>query len=363
MISADIHITRPGGFTLDVQLHLGDGVSALYGPSGAGKTSILRLLAGLERGTGDDTINIRADDVEWQGRRGFVPSYQRKIGYVFQRPQLFPHLNVEKNLAYAIKRVRSDQAPALAQVQEWLDLSELLDKRVDQLSGGEGQRVAIGRALLSGARYLLLDEPLGSVDQAARWRILPYLARLHRELDVPMIYVSHSLDEVNYLADVVYMIESGRVAAAGSVFETSASLEFNKNESDSLAAVVHCKAVNYDAAFGLAEFSLGRQSLYVASDGPITGSGYRVRIPARDVSITLVKPENTSILNIMVATVDDMEEPVPLTGASVLVRLAVDDQFILARITRKSLSHLGLRKGLEVYVQIKGVALLTDNVS
>jgi molybdate transport system ATP-binding protein len=178
-----------------------------------------------------------------------------------------------------------------------------------------------------------------------------------------MVYVSHSLDEVNYLADTVYMIEAGRVTANGSVFETSASLELNRSEGENLAVVVRCTHISYDATFGLGEFGFGTQSLFVALERPVAGTRFRVRIPARDVSITLSKPGDTSILNILAATIDDMDESVPSGGASALVRLAVDGQFILARITRKSLSQLGLRKGLKVYAQIKGVALLTDNVS
>lgn len=358
MISADINLSRASGFSLDVSLELQPGVTALYGPSGAGKSTILKLIAGLERGSSTDRINIASDGVTWQDARGFLPTYRRRVGYVPQRPSLFPHLNVRGNLAYAEKRAGNARRPSVSQIDDWLELGDLMDKPVRQLSGGESQRVAIGRALLTGARCLLMDEPLGALDQAARYRILPCLDRLHHELEATMVYVSHSLEEVNYLADRVYILERGRVKTSGSVFETSTSLEAAGHEGESLAAVLECNVINYDSNYELTELTLGHHKLFVPSGPGRVGSHCRIRIPARDVSIALSQPVDTSIINILPAVVDDIDvgaEP----GA--LVKLAVDDQYLLARITRKSLDSLALSPGMSVYVQIKGVALLTDH--
>lgn len=358
MIGANIKLRRTSGFSLDARLEVGRRVTALYGPSGSGKTTLLRLIAGLERGTKHDSIEISYDDTVWQNSTRFVPPHERRVAYVFQQPQLFPHLTVRGNLDYGAKRARKTVL-SRQQVESWLDLNTLLDKRPQQLSGGEAQRVAIGRALLGDARCILLDEPLGSIDQAARQRILPYLSRLHHELDLPVVYVSHSLDEVNYLADYVYQLDNGRIKASGSIFETSASLSLARSEGDELATVVECRARGFDTGFQLAELALGRHALFVATTHMQIGESVRVRIPARDVSITLEPPSNTSILNILPATVDDVADME--ASPSSLVRLAIDGQHILARVTRKSRALLNLAPGQAVFAQIKGVALLTDH--
>lgn len=358
MITADVHMKRASGFSLEARIEIRRRITALYGPSGSGKTTLLRLIAGLERGTRDDKIEVTHDDTVWQDATRFIPPHERRVAYVFQQPQLFPHLSVRGNLDYGAKRART-AVLSRQQVESWLDLGVLLDKRPHQLSGGEAQRVAIGRALLGDARCILMDEPLGSIDQAARQRILPYLSRLHHELDLPVVYVSHSLDEVNYLADYVYLVDNGRIKGSGSIFETSASLSLARSEGDELAAVVECRAHDFDTGFQLAELTLGRHSLFVATTHMEIGESVRVRIPARDVSIALEPPGNTSILNILPATVDDVADMEQ--SPSSLVRLDIDGQHILARITRKSRALLHLAPGQSVFAQIKGVALLTDH--
>lgn len=357
-IRADIDLTRRSGFCISVSLTMEAGITALYGPSGAGKTTILKLIAGLERGGKLDTIDISHDGVAWHDAHRFVPPHKRGVGYVPQRPSLFPHLSVRDNLRFAEKRSQDAARATARQIHDWLELEPLLDKPTGQLSGGEAQRVAIGRALLTGARCLLMDEPLGAIDRSARSRILPYLDRLHHELDATMVYVSHSLDEVNYLADRVYVIDSGRVKASGTVLETSASLELARDEGESLAAVLECRVRDFDERFELTELSIGEHSLFVAARRRPVGASCRVRIPARDVSIALEAPRDTSILNIIPATVDAIDAGV---GPGVLVRLAVGRQFLLARITKKSLAALALTRSKPVFAQIKGVALLTDD--
>lgn len=359
MISANIQLQRRSGFCVDVSLELQPGVTALYGPSGAGKSTILKLIAGLERGNAQDRIDITSDGVVWSsGSSRFVPPHKRGVGYVPQHSTLFQHLSVRGNLAYAEKRSGGAANSYARQIHEWLELTPLLDRPTRQLSGGEAQRVAIGRALLTGSRCLLMDEPLGAVDRSARNRILPCLDRLHHELDATTIYVSHSLEEVNYLADRVYVLEHGQVRIAGSVLETSSSLELAKDEGESLASVLECIVKGHDEQYELTELAIGGHRLYLAAPGKPVGTRCRVRIAARDVSITLDKPGNTSILNIIPATIDDIYSD---RGPSVLVRLAVDEQFIIARITRKSLATLALATSKRVYAQIKGVAFLKDN--
>lgn len=358
MIHAEVQLNRPSGFSLDVSLEMGTGVTALYGPSGAGKTTVLKLIAGLERGKGGDRIRVRNDGETWQDEAHFVPPHRRGIGYVPQGASLFPHLSVRDNLEFGQRRSRR-AVPDPSQVHEWLELAPLLDKHTGELSGGEAQRVAIGRALLTGARCILMDEPLGAIDQSARNRILPSLDRLHHELDATLVYVSHSLEEVTYLADHLYVIDAGRITANGSVAAMSTSLELAAGQGETLAAVLECKVAGFDVEFGLAQLDFGNASLYVATSSKPTGTSCRVRIPARDVSIALEAPTRTSILNIIPATVEEIHAT---DGPSVLVKLAVAGQFIMARITRKSLTALGLQKSQPVFAQIKGVALLTEHV-
>jgi molybdate transport system ATP-binding protein len=358
-INAAISLTRPSGFSLEVAMAIKPrGVTALYGPSGSGKTTVLKLLAGLEDGSRGDQINISSDGNIWQDASHFVPPHKRHVGYVFQQPQLFPHLDVRGNLAYASKRAGSQPSAPLAQVCDWLGINHLLTASPAKLSGGEAQRVAIARVLLSGARCLLMDEPLGSVDHAARLQILPYLDRLRRLLDIPIVYVSHGLDEITYLADEVYMLEQGRIKAFGTVFELASSLTLNSQEGDVAAAVVEARVEHHDQAFGLTCLRLDSQSIYVSRCAQSPGTPIRLRIPARDVSLALQVPAQTSILNVLEGVISDIE---PLSASpSLLVRVQVGGQYILSRITRKSLQQLELQPGKAVYVQIKTVALLSD---
>lgn len=358
-INADITLTRPSGFSLEVAVAIKPtGVTALYGPSGSGKSTLLKLLAGLERGSATDQINISSDGDIWQDARHFVPPHKRHVGFVFQQPQLFPHLDVRGNLDYASRRAGSQQSPPLNQVCDWLGINHLLTASPTKLSGGEAQRVAIARVLLSGARCLLMDEPLGSVDHVARLQILPYIDRLRRLLDIPIVYVSHGLDEITYLADEVYMLEQGRIKAAGTVFELASSLTLNSQEGDAAAAVVEARVEYHDQSFGLTCLRLGGQSIHVSLCSQPPGTDIRLRIPARDVSLALQAPVQTSILNVLEGVVSELE---PLsTNPSLLVRVQVGGQYILSRITRKSLLQLDLQPGRAVYVQIKTVALLSD---
>jgi molybdate transport system ATP-binding protein len=358
-ITADIQLQRGSGFTLALNLTINSlGVTALYGPSGSGKSTVLRLLAGLERGAKHDQINIMSNDSVWQNSRQFVPVHARDVGYVFQQAQLFSHLSVRGNLEYAVRRRRGSTPMSLTEVSHWLGIGHLLDVSTRQLSGGEAQRVAIARVLLSGARCLLMDEPLGALDHAARLQILPYIDALRRRLDIPMVYVSHSLDEITYLADKVYLIDQGRITDQGSVFDLASSLSINSHLGDAVAAVVEGLVVEHDQHYGLTRLSLGDQSLYVSLRSEPKGSRMRLRIPARDVSLALKHPSETSILNVLTGIVSEIEPISEQPG--LLIRIKVGEHYILSRITRKSLAQLGLQPGMAVFIQIKTVALLTD---
>lgn len=360
-IRADIHLTRSAGFILDMNITVQpNGITALFGPSGSGKSTLLRLLAGLERGTVQDRIRITSDDTVWQDETTFVPPEKRGIGFVFQQQQLFPHLNVQENLLFALNRQHTQNDLDADQVYEWLNLMPLLDKNVNQLSGGEAQRVAIARVLLNGARCILLDEPLGSIDTASRSRILPYLDRLHRNLQIPMVYVSHSYEEISYLADYLFVLEDGKIKSKGSLLELSSTLELNSTEGDSAAAVIQCRVSRHDLTYRLSELDFEGAKIFVNAENYQVDDSVRLRIPARDVSIATSQPVNSSILNILEVEVVSFEES---PGPSILVRLRRNNQFILARITRKSLNILNIQPGQKVYAQIKSVALLMENTS
>lgn len=361
-LKADIKLTRNSGFTLDVNLRIpATGVTALYGPSGAGKSTILRLLAGLERGCATDHIRISCGSTIWQDTSSqhatFVQPHNRSVGFVFQQHQLFPHLDAAANLAFAVKRKHGNYSISLTQVKEWLNIADLMDKTVSSLSGGEAQRVAIARVLMNSPETLLMDEPLGSVDHKGRRHILPYLEDLHRELRIPIVYVTHSLEELTYLADKVYVMDKGRVTAEGTIYELSSRLDLSLSADESAAAVLMCRVESKDAQYGLTKLSFENQSLQVTDLNLTLGHQIRVQIPARDVSISIEPDNHSSILNIIECQIDSIQEE---GLARALVKLSVGGQFLLARITRKSLDRLKLNKGQKVYAQIKSVALLTE---
>lgn len=358
-ISADIHLTRSAGFTLDVNITVQpNGITALYGPSGSGKSTLLRLLAGLERGRPGDRIRITNGNRVWQDETTFVPPEKRGIGFVFQQQQLFPHLSVQGNLHFAMNRQHTQNNLDAQQVYDWLHLTPLLDKEINQLSGGEAQRVAIARVLLNGAKCILLDEPLGSIDSASKSRILPYLDRLHRNLQIPMVYVSHSYEEITYLADYLFVLDAGKIKSKGSLLELSSTLELNSAEGESAAAVIQCTVSKHDLTYRLSELDFEGAKIFVNAQNYQVDDSVRVRIPARDVSIATSQPGNSSILNILEVEIVSFEEG---PGPSILVRLRRNKQFILARITRKSLNILNLQPGQKVYAQIKSVALLMEH--
>lgn len=352
-IEARLRVER-GDFSLDVDLSLPEeGITAVFGPSGCGKTTFLRAMAGLER---DARGYLWIGNECWQDGDWFLPTHKRRLGYVFQEPSLFPHLNVARNLSYGLRRLRGGNQPiALDKAVELLGIGHLLERRPHQLSGGEQQRVAIARALASDPAILLLDEPLAAVDQDRKQEILPYLERLHRELSVPVIYVSHARDEVARLADYMVLMEDGRVRAAGEATALFSRLDLPLAQGPDTETVIDARVAGHDAEFGLTWLdSAAGRFVAVRQDLP-EGSQARLQVLARDVSLTLFRPTDTSILNSFPATVDTMVDE---GSAQTTVRLRVGSVPMLARITRKSAVELGLKEGASVYAQIKSVALL-----
>ena len=352
-IQARFHINWPG-FTLDVDLDLpAHGVTALFGHSGSGKTTLLRCIAGLERAPhGRLVVNgeLWQDDTHW------VPPHKRPLGYVFQEASLFAHLTVLGNLRYGMRRVVGAQRINLDAAIELLGIGPLLDRKPDHLSGGERQRVSIARALALSPRILLMDEPLAALDLHRKQEILPYLERLHSELDIPVLYVSHAPDEVARLADHIVALEGGRALACGPLVDTLSRLDLPIRLGEDTCVVLDATVAERDAAWHLARVAFPGGSLWVRDGGHPLGHAVRVRILARDVSIALHRVADTSILNCLPALVDQLapdDHP-----ALMLLRLKLGASPLIARLTQRSAAELRLAPGDKVWVQIKAVALV-----
>ncbi len=343
-------------FRLQVDLDVPTaGVTAVFGPSGSGKTTLLRCLSGLER---SPSGYMRLGDAVWQDEsRGiYTPITRRAVGYVFQEPRLFPHLCVRSNLRFGLERTPpAERKLTLRRVAEILDITHLLDRRPHTLSGGEKQRVAIGRALLTSPRLLLLDEPLTGLDRPRKQEILAFITRVRRELDVPMVYVSHAVGEIVRLADRVVLLRDGRVVAVGTLNHVFSSPGFSEmSESRQLGAVIEARVAGHEPGFDLTRLELNGQALYVPLQTLDVGTPLRVHIHSRDVALALGPPTTpTSVLNVLAATVVEIRDE---HHASVDIVLDVG-QMVIARITRKSLVTLNLQPGQRVWASIKAVAL------
>jgi len=354
-IEFQLHTSR-GAFSLDVKLHIpSQGITALFGHSGSGKTTLLRAIAGLEKCAG--YMHFGKEIWQEQGRVFLAPE-QRPIAYVFQEASLFPHLNVRENLEFGLKRTPAHkQRVDLAETITWLGLDHLLRRSPDGLSGGERQRVAIARALLSSPELLLMDEPLSALDGKARAEIFPYLERLHTELSIPVIYVTHAMEEVARLADHMVQLEAGRVVAEGAAVDLLSRLHQRPVAGEEPGAVIEARLAAHDEAHHLSELSLAAGLTLLAPKlDAEPGTLVRIRIPAREVSISLQLPEGTSILNILPARIIDFAEGDP---GRVLVQLELEGGVIrlLSRISRYSWDRLGLHKGKQVQAQIKSMGL------
>jgi molybdate transport system ATP-binding protein len=329
------------------------GVNAVFGPSGCGKTTLLRALAGLEK---CEKGFLSIGDEVWQDDQTFVPTHQRPLGFVFQEANLFPHLSVLANLQYGYKRLpQSRRSVEFEHVVELLGLKSLLHRHPVQLSGGERQRVAMGRALLASPRLLLMDEPLSALDQKSKQEIYPFLQRLHEALALPVLYVSHSVDEVARLGNHLVLMDSGRVVASGRIGDMFTRSDLSLIHDQEAEALIDAKVTGHDDEFHLTELSFSGGSFSVARSEIAVGQTVRLRILARDVSLTLEHQTDTSILNIFPVVVKDIIE---LSPAQLTVCLDANGDTILSRLTRKSASVLNLEKGKKVFAQVKSVAVL-----
>jgi molybdate transport system ATP-binding protein len=342
------------GFLLDADLRLpATGITGIFGPSGSGKTTLLRCIAGLERAT---DARIVVDGQAWDdGPRGIhLPTHRRPLGYVFQEASLFDHLDVAGNLRFAQRRAGTPDA-GLAELVALLGLAQLLQRRPHELSGGERQRVAIARALATQPRILLLDEPLSALDVPRRREILPWLARLRDELRIPMLYVTHSGDEVARLADHLVLLDAGRVRASGPLAETLARVDLPAIPGEEPGAVLHGEVHALDPRWHLAEVRFPGGSLWIGDAALQAGQPVRLRVLARDVSVALVPPERSSIQNVLPCVVRAIA-PAP-HASQVLLQLACGDSLLLALLTRRAADALALAPGTKAWAQVKSAAL------
>ncbi len=344
-----------GDFVLDVELSIPSrGITALFGPSGCGKTTVLRTIAGLEP-CRDGFLKV--DEMLWQDADHFTPAHKRPVGHVFQESSLFAHLTVRQNLQYGLKRVpQSERRVSLDTAIELLAIGHLLERSSTQLSGGEIQRVAIARALAVSPRILLMDEPLSAMDLSRKQEIMPYLENLHDELEIPVIYVSHSPDEVARLADQLVLLEAGRVKASGAIAQMLTRLDLPLAHGDNAAALIQAVVAGHDEEFDLTCLKFPGGQFTVTHKALPIGHPTRLSIAARDVSLTLEHQTDTSILNIFPVKV---EEVTPQGNAQMMVKLTAKGIPLLSRVTRKSAALLDLKPGKSVYAQVKSVALLS----
>jgi len=355
-IELSLKLLRAGeaAFELSVDLTLpSSGTTVIFGPSGGGKTTILRAIAGLEP---DVKGHIRINQQTWQAPGVFVPAHQRRVGFVFQHSALLPHLSVEQNLRYGWQRV-GGTAAEYAQCVEQLDLAPLLQRAIGQLSGGERQRVALGRALLTRPDILLLDEPLAALDAARRSEILGVLERLKQTTTIPFLYVTHAVDEMSRLADYLVLMKGGRVRQAGPALEVMNHPDAPLALRDDAGVVVQATVEQRDA-HGLLTLQSPMGTLYAHGPAHAPGDRLRVRIHARDVSLALSHHSDTSMLNILPVTVLAIRDG---AGGQALIELSAGNQpqqRLLAKISYASVARLNIAPGIALWAQIKAVALL-----
>lgn len=350
-------------FTLEVNLDIpGRRVTGIFGPSGSGKTTLLRCIAGLQTCKNG---SLAVNGEPWQNASKTLPVHKRPLGFVFQQPSLFPHLTAERNLLFARKRAWNSVSSAeYDQIIALMGIEHLLGQLPAALSGGEQQRVAIARALLVKPRLLLMDEPLASLDQMRKREILPFLEKLHRTLDIPVLYVSHSVEEIARLADHVLLMEQGKIVRAGPAATVLSRTDFPVQLGDDLGVLIEARVAERNSEWHLARAQFDGGDLWLRDSGEAIGERIRVRILARDISLTLDEDSRTSILNRLPVRVQKIAED--SDPAMVLVRLepkagnarAASETRLIARITRRSLQQLEILEGSELWAQIKSVAIV-----
>ncbi len=351
---------RLGGFVLEASFTTQGRLTALFGHSGAGKTSLVNIIAGLlrpERGRVAIDGRVLVDTSSGV----FVPKHRRHIGYIFQEPRLFPHLSVRRNLLYGSWFTPArERRESFAHVVELLGIGALLERRPGLLSGGEKQRVAIGRALLASPRLLLMDEPLAALDDARKAEILPYIERLRDQSHIPIVYVSHSVAEVTRLASTIVLLDNGAVAATGTVPQVMARIDLLPlTGSRDAGAVLEMRVAAHDERYRLTTLRSPAGELRVPRIDLAIGAPLRVRILARDVVLGLDPPDRLSALNVLAGRVAEIGA---LDGPVADIRMELNGEMLLARVTRLSIDRLDLKPGRPVYAIIKTVAIERRNL-
>jgi molybdate transport system ATP-binding protein len=330
------HKLQRGGFQLDVDTRIpATGITGVFGESGSGKTTLLRCIAGLEASLSNDER----------------PPQQRRIGVVFQEPRLFSHLDVRGNIEYGLRR-GPDPRASIDEIVKLLGLENMLERSVMTLSGGEAQRVAMARALCLSPQLILMDEPLSALDQRRKEELIPYLDRLHIRSFVPIVYVSHNIDEISRLVDHLLVLDAGRIVADGDLQTVLARLDLPQLGGRNAGTVIEAQPVHHDKEFDLTLFRFSGGELW--APGSYTSKSVRLRTRASDVSLILRPADNGTILNVIAAVIDATEAE---SRATQLVRLRVGDDFLLARITRRSWQQLALTVGDSVFAQLKSVTV------
>jgi molybdate transport system ATP-binding protein len=345
---------RLGSFMLDARLETEGRLIALFGRSGSGKTSLINVIAGLSR-PDQGRVVVDGETLVDTERGIFVPKHRRRVGYVFQEGRLFPHLTVRQNLTYGQWFTpRGRRYARLDDVVELLGVADLLDRRPALLSGGEKQRVAIGRALLASPRLLLMDEPLAALDEARKLEILPYVERLRDVAKVPIVYVSHSIPEMARLATTLAVMSEGRIIAAGDVAEVMGRIDlFPLTGRYEAGAVLEAQITAHDDAYELTVLRSSAGAFRVPRVDLPVGAPLRLRIRARDVMLGLTRPDSLSALNVLEARIAEIG---PADGPVVDIRLDLNGVHLLARVTRLTVDRLMLRPGLTVFAIIKSVS-------
>lgn len=352
-----VHHESADGFILDVDATLPlNGISALFGPSGSGKTTLLNCIAGLRPDI--HGAHITFGNSLWQDGTRQTPPWDRALGYVFQDARLFPYLSVSDNLDFAATR-GSGNGPSANHIIQWLEIASLLERMPDTLSAGQAQRVAIARALLRGPSLLLLDEPLANLDRQSAAQCLQCLARIARESALPMLFVSHRIEEVAAIADRLLLLRDGRVEAQGPLPEFLSRLDNSLADEENAAAILSTTVLARDDEFALTELRADGYPLFVPGIAR-AGDTRRLRVAARDVSVCRQRPQETSILNILPVTVDSLRRVSP---SHCLLRLKLREQFLIARITERSRRELAIEVGHALFAQIKSSALLDDRAA
>jgi molybdate transport system ATP-binding protein len=344
------------GLNLDVGFEAPNGITVLFGRSGSGKSTVVNAVAGLFR---PDAASISIDGrVLHESAQGiFCPPHKRGVGYIFQDHRLFPHLNVAQNLRYGQRgqkgQQRQEAAQAFEMICDLLGLTDLLSRRPIGLSGGEAQRVSIGRALLAQPKILLADEPLAALDEGRKSEIMPYFERIRDEMDVPILYVSHSASEVARLATTVVALEKGRVVRQGPALDVLADPQISPAGAAAVGAAFDTRITRHHED-GLTELSAGGVALFLPRVAASVGQSVRVRLPASDVLLSRGKPEGLSALNVLEGTVSSI---LSVDEAAALVSVSTVAGTVLARVTRRSVSALGLEDGVACYAIVKTIAI------